>query len=128
MKNIIVLLSALFVFGILFIIFILPLDESPECLTADQVIDLDINPSQFKDFRLVAEISGSHDKVVLISLYPKNVTFDGCGTANQPRISEEIADDNRQIKKIVIRDKQIELTYIDTKKPVDYSNLKVIWE
>ena len=75
MKNIFVLLSALFVFGILFIIFILPLDESPECLTADQVIDLDINPSQFKDFRLVAAISGSHDKVVLISLYPKKSVF-----------------------------------------------------
>ncbi len=64
---------------------VLPIGGELDCLTKDQIINLSSNSVQAKDYRLVVKISGSHDKVVLISLYPKNVTFDGCGRTNQQR-------------------------------------------
>jgi len=128
MKKLIIALSTLIAFGILFIIIVLPVDDNLDCLTKDQIIDIKSNSTQSKDYRLVAEISGSHEKVVLISLYPNNVTFDGCGRANQKSIKEEIADEKKQIDKIVIGDKKINLTYVASNKPVNFENITVIWE
>ncbi len=41
---------------------------------------------------------------------------------------EEIADEKKQIDKIIVGKSRIRLTYIETSKPIDFNNITIIWE
>ena len=99
--------------------------NEPDCFTADVITPIQSAAASAKGYKLVVIISGMHDKIVLVSLFPRNAGFDICGKPSAEAYDTIEVEDDKKLSKIVIHDKKIDLQYSSRKGITDFKTVPV---
>jgi hypothetical protein len=94
-----------------------------DCMVADVVTPIYETEASVKGFKLAIITTGMQDKVEVVSLFPKEVTFDDCGRPQPEAYHEVVVEDDKAVEKINVENKKITLEYSDKHGTTNFSSV-----
>jgi len=97
-----------------------------DCLTIDQVTELQTLKLDNKEHYLFLRVSGWHDKIEFFVLYDEKPIFDKCMRANISPISDiPIYSENGTASKLLIKNKILSLEYTKDENSKSLENIVI---
>lgn len=96
-----------------------------DCMVADVVTPVNEAEVNAKGCKLAIITTGMQDKVVVVSLFKKDVQFDDCGKPKSPVYDEVVVENGKKVTKITIENNKINLEYSSESGETDFQSIPV---